>query len=355
MHRYCNLVISSDLAFEEKEKSCEVPFSTFDEYKTHMMEILGRIIQNALDEHRLTLYKLVTTISSGYDASAVSALVHEFGCNTALTFSSPEKYKEDSGVRVAHYLGYERIIEGNGEAYRKNTDLWEAESAAGGDVGCLVPLNTFEDVYKDSLLFLGLKGDSIFGKDEPEANRNFDFISMSIAAEQNPEHYLRNNTIAISVPLILGYEWPSIYRISNSPEMKEFSVGGSYDRPIPRRIVEEKGVPRDAFGFKKKGAGFTFRFQPTLQSVQTKMSQTSFESLVTFKKQLKRNRAKFLSHIRKYYMANFPIYVNYAFRKLRIPFSIKSGSEYVSSPISSLLILWGMDVMIRRYKDAIEK
>lgn len=354
LHRYCNLVVNSDLSYEERSKGCELPFSTFDEYKSKMLEILGRIIQNASDAHRLTKYKLVTTISSGYDASAVSALVHEFGCNTALTFSSPEKYREDSGVEVAQYLGYTNVIEGDGEAYRQNTNLWEAESAAGGDVGCLVPLNTFEDVYKDSLLFLGLKGDCIFGKDESEANRNFDFISMSIAAEQNPEHYLRNNTIAISVPLILGYEWPSIYKISNSPEMQKFSVGGNYDRPIPRRIVEEKGVPRVAFGFKKKGAGFTFRFQPTLHSVQAKMSPTSYESLLKYKKQLKRSNMKFLMHAYKYYMTNFPIYINYALSKLRIPFSVKTCSKYVSSPISSLLILWGMDVMTKKYKDALE-
>lgn len=271
MHRYCNLKVSCNLLWEEIPKSAKVELRTFNDYKLKMSETLHKIISNASDAKRKCQYNLVTTVSKGYDASASSALVHDLGCNTALTFSSPEKYVNDSGVEIAQLLGYKNIIEGDGCAYMNNTALWEAESASCGDVGCLVAFNTFEQVYKDSLLFLGLKGDSIWGKDESLANRNFDFIKMSIAAEQNPEHYLRNNTIAISVPLILGYEWPSIYEINNSSEMEKYSVGGEYDRPIPRRLVEEKGVPRKAFGLKKHGAGFTYRFQPTLKSVKSKM------------------------------------------------------------------------------------
>ena len=53
--------------------------------------------------------------------------------------------------------------------------------------------------------------------------------------------------------------WPSIHRISNSKEMQEYSVGGKYDRPIPRRIIETKGIKRDEFML-KKGAGFNYRF-----------------------------------------------------------------------------------------------
>lgn len=353
MHRYCNLKVSCNLLWEEIPKSAKVELRTFNDYKLKMSETLHKIISNASDAKRKCQYNLVTTVSKGYDASASSALVHDLGCNTALTFSSPEKYVNDSGVEIAQLLGYKNIIEGDGCAYMNNTALWEAESASCGDVGCLVAFNTFEQVYKDSLLFLGLKGDSIWGKDESLANRNFDFIKMSIAAEQNPEHYLRNNTIAISVPLILGYEWPSIYEINNSSEMEKYSVGGEYDRPIPRRFVEEKGVPRKAFGFKKHGAGFTYRFQPTLKSVKSKMSLTSYNSLLDYSKSIKRNRLKYYTYVCKYYMKNFPTYFNYVMHRLHSPFKIKCTSKYMSSPIASLLILWGMNEMIKRYKKAI--
>jgi hypothetical protein len=34
--------------------------------------------------------------------------------------------------------------------------------------------------------------------------------------------------------------------------MAPWSIGGKYDRPIPRRLVEEQGVPRDAFATIKR-------------------------------------------------------------------------------------------------------
>ena len=355
MHRYCNLNVSVDLSCHEIKKENTVKFSSFPDYESNLLKILDKIIKNASDSARKCQYKLVTTISRGYDASAASALVHDLGCNIALTFSAPEKYLHDSGVDVARCLGYAYVIEGNGSAYMNNKDLWEAESAASGDVGCLVAFNTFEKEYENSILFLGLKGDSIWGKDESNANRNFDFIKMSIAAEQNPEHYLRNNTIAISVPLILGQEWETIYKISNSEEMEPFSVGGDYDRPIPRRIVEERGVPRSYFGFKKQGAGFTYRFQPTLRSLRSKMSATSYNSLILYKKSLKRRFVKYFIHSCKYYWSNYPYFVNYVLHKLHIPFSLKNSSKYISSPMSSLLILWGMDIAIKKYEKALKK
>lgn len=44
----------------------------------------------------------------------------------------------------------------------------------------------------------------------------------------------------------------SIARISLSDEMSPWRLGTTYDRPIPRRIVEEAGVEREAFGQHKK-------------------------------------------------------------------------------------------------------
>ena len=43
-----------------------------------------------------------------------------------------------------------------------------------------------------------------------------------------------------------------IWDITASKEMEPWSIPGGYDRPVPRRIVEEAGVPRHAFGLRKK-------------------------------------------------------------------------------------------------------
>lgn len=352
MHRYCNIVIDESLNIEEIQKREPAPFVDYDDYKSRITDVINRMLINASDEERKCKYRSVTTISRGYDATATSALVHDLGCDTALTFNEPGKYVEDSGEEVAKTLGYSMIVTGNGSAYMQNTGLWEAESASSGDVGCLVAFNIFEERYKDSVLFLGLKGDSIWGRDESDANNDFDFIKMTIAAEQNPEHYLRNNTIAVSVPLLMASQWPSIYKIGNSDEMKSYSVGGHYDRPIPRRIAEEKGVPREAFGMKKSGAGFTYRFNPTLSSLKGKMSDTSYRSLCDFSQRVKRNGWKKMCHEFKYYRINYPIYLGYIANRLGIRYRTQP-KEYVSSVTSSLLILWGMDTMKNRYKEAL--
>jgi hypothetical protein len=51
----------------------------------------------------------------------------------------------------------------------------------------------------------------------------------------------------------------SIVDISSSPAVAPWSVGGEYDRPICRRLVEEAGVPREAFGQRKKATTLSER------------------------------------------------------------------------------------------------
>jgi hypothetical protein len=43
-------------------------------------------------------------------------------------------------------------------------------------------------------------------------------------------------------------------RLGHSAEMRSWVLGRSYDKPIPRRILEEAGVPRGMFGVTKRAA-----------------------------------------------------------------------------------------------------
>jgi hypothetical protein len=54
----------------------------------------------------------------------------------------------------------------------------------------------------------------------------------------------------------------AIKAISNSAEMKPWDVGGRYNRPICRRVVEQAGVPREVFGAHKRFASRWFATQP---------------------------------------------------------------------------------------------
>jgi hypothetical protein len=65
------------------------------------------------------------------------------------------------------------------------------------------------------------------------------------------EYRLRTGFMHVPVPVFGFNAAQSIRAIGRSEAMQPWRLGTSYDRPIPRRIAEEAGVPRMAFGVKK--------------------------------------------------------------------------------------------------------
>ncbi|MBI4421934.1 MAG: hypothetical protein HY560_14005, partial [Gemmatimonadetes bacterium] len=66
------------------------------------------------------------------------------------------------------------------------------------------------------------------------------------------EYRLWAGFIHCPVPFMGARQAPEAHAISASRIMASWDVGGPYSRPICRRILEEAGVPRDAFGAVKK-------------------------------------------------------------------------------------------------------
>jgi hypothetical protein len=52
-----------------------------------------------------------------------------------------------------------------------------------------------------------------------------------------------------------------LYEISVSAEMQPWSLNSDYNKPIPRRIAEEAGVPREAFGMVKMASAHSILFE----------------------------------------------------------------------------------------------
>lgn len=288
IHRLANVFVTKELDISEARRNAPCPRpETFSEYRDDMVEILSKLSENATHLMRCHHYEMVTSLSKGYDGCCVSALAYDAGCRIALTFNRPGKYIADSGRSVAEAIGYTNIIEGDGEEYKSNSSFWEAEAACVGDVGSIVPLNAFDSYTKDRIFLLGIRGDHIWNLHDADVNRDFDFTLPEFCMGVNPEYSFGNNTITISVPFILASSWPEIHQISTSEEMKPWVIGNDYDRPIPRRVLEEKGVGRDEFGHKKTGVGFSFRLEPTMGRIADKMSPTSFDDFNKFRRNLK--------------------------------------------------------------------
>ena len=72
------------------------------------------------------------------------------------------------------------------------------------------------------------------------------------------EFRLRVGFVHLPVPTIGALMTPELRRISRSQAMKPWVVSPNYDRPIPRRMAEEAGVPREWFGQNKKAVGARF-------------------------------------------------------------------------------------------------
>ena len=162
------------------------------------------------------------------------------------------------------------------------------------------------------------------------------------------EYRLRVGFILHPLPLFKASVWESIHKISNSSEMEPWSIGGNYDRPIPRRIVEECGIERQMFGQEKKGAGFNYHFD-NLRYLKTRMSTTSFEDFSGFYKCNKRK-----GHYRKimfFYFRELPMYMNYIMKKvgLRYRFNLDKKERINNPGAPSYLINWGVEKVKEKY------
>jgi hypothetical protein len=67
--------------------------------------------------------------------------------------------------------------------------------------------------------------------------------------------------VLLCSPVFWGCQWESqILALSHLPEMQAWTLGSSYDRPVPRRLLEEAGVARHSFGTHKRAVSFNRRY-----------------------------------------------------------------------------------------------
>ena len=257
-HDCCNILVKPDLTITRIEKNPGDPPMDYSDYVAFLERTSRSICENARHPARKQPYRPLTTISQGYDSTAVSVLAGRAGCREAVTFLksvSDDGYVDDSGTAIAGYLGlqtteYERLD------FNKLSGLPTAEFYL-NPFGVTEALAVMQDQFAGSLLMTGIFGDYVWSTDRQSGlpllqEPNTDFLNPAISWA---EFRLRVGFIHLPAPACGAIHRPAIQRITQSREMTPWSLGGSYDRPIARRIVEEAGVPRELFGqHKSKGA-----------------------------------------------------------------------------------------------------
>ena len=320
---YCNVLIRPDLSLTQLEKRCPKPFQTYAELYDFLRTGIAALHQNAMDPLRKVSYSPLTTISSGYDSPAASVLAVSIGCKDAVTCTQARpgfQSFDDSGREVAKLIGL-AVSEFDRHAYLHRDDFPEADFMAAGTGGEDVVMVAFEKLLPGKLFFTGYGG-SFWDRNYDKSCRNFERRDAS--GNSLAEYRLRLGFIHVPVPYIIGVNLPSSNAISNSAEMHPWCTGNGYDRPVARRIVEERGVPRHLFGQQKKAISQPFSQLP----LSTIMSKRSYEDFKAFSTNLPLfanwTGASFFSLMKLLYDLNFWINwkVRAAFERLGIFFEL---------------------------------
>jgi hypothetical protein len=292
LYYHCNLIMTNDLAITQHAKRRHGPFRNFSNYRALLKREVAAVITNAAAADRAVKYTPLATISTGYDSPACAVLARSAGCVDAVTFTNArEEFQDrsDSGRVIGELLGL-KVAEYDPAAYFARQDLPEAEFAATGTGGADVIMSTLESRLPETLLFTGFQGDKVWAKVSPEVGP--DIVRADAAGASMTEFRLRVGFLHCPIPFIGCQEHESIQSISNDSEMQPWSVGvRGYDRPIPRRIVEESGVPRQLFGQSKKAAARLLQHSQQYNLIEPDLrhglSPTSYTDFKTWAQQRK--------------------------------------------------------------------
>lgn len=171
IHRSCILTVDKEFNCTESAFDSDLHFANYQDYIGKVRSVLSMMKNNAVDKYRKHQYGMISTISTGYDDSAVSALAHEQGCNEVITFIEPA---HDRGDGIAKILGLDKIYLRHSNEFYNNTKDLEAEACCSGNLGG-ANFSAFEDLTQGKIIFMGFRGDTIWDKLNPYVNDEFNF------------------------------------------------------------------------------------------------------------------------------------------------------------------------------------
>ena len=254
-----NLRVNCDLSVEHVRKPMAPGFDDYKGYIAYLTRTLESAFSNAGTDVRRVRYAPLATCSTGYDSAASAALARDLGCRTAVTLRTSREDGADSGLAVGRALGmqvHEVERTDRAESFESVADF--LSTGMGGEDYCY---SRFAGFLNRRLLLTGFHGDKMW---DVHAKPNTVLARGDISGNSLQEYRLRLDFIHVPVPMIGARRHTEVTVISRSAEMEPFRIGTDYDRPIPRRVLEERGIPRGSFGQRKKAASLLLFLRPTL-------------------------------------------------------------------------------------------
>ncbi|NWN90427.1 hypothetical protein HLV39_02795 [Marinobacter adhaerens] len=247
---------------EKKPTDTPHSFKSYSTYYNAVRQSLKAIRANSESPKRKKQFLAYTTVSRGYDSAATTALTHDLNIRKAFTSrKSSSAFPSwihpnaavDDGTCIAQGLDLEvSYLDFKPGEIREDETLFICTTPAEPEI---VFYKAYQELAKNnapSIVFTGYHGDELWNRVMDPGNGNRDIIRGGVSGVNLGELRLAAGFINLPVPFMYAREVSSLNTISNSDEMAPWSIGGDYDRPIARRILEEQGIPRSAFGTQKK-------------------------------------------------------------------------------------------------------
>jgi hypothetical protein len=359
LYFHCNVLVKPNLEIIESPKPQFSGFTSFQDYVGFLSTTISDVHKNSTARERLITYEPLATISSGYDSPACAVLAKKIGCKEAVTFSEARPgyaSLDDSGREIAQLLGL-HVTEFDRQEYLRMSSFPEAEFLAYGAGGEEVVFAPLERVLPGKLFFTGYLGDAVWNKNPPRTNQ--ELLMLYPGGSSFGEFRLRVGFIHFPLPTVGYIHHPSVHAISNLPEMQPWSIGNlAYDRPIPRRLIEEQGVPRHLFGQDKKAITQplwnTERLDEAMSSASFRDFSEFARSIPMFQSSLDRHR---FTIMRSFYELN--LRVLWRLQSLARRFRMTEPSRTLISErysqslgLTALTFHWGLNKTLKRYMSA---
>ncbi len=254
-----NFAVDAQGRIRTARKPVGTAVTDFASYRQLLQSTLALSLANAAATTRRRQFEPLSTCSSGYDSATGAALAKPLGCERVATLRSARGGADDSGVAVARALGLIATEVDRADRVGTDDDLMSAlADGFGGEDYCfrhMLPL------LPNRVLLTGFHGDRMWNL---RTSPNTVFGRQDRAGCSLQQTRLTTVFCHIPVAMIAARQAPAINAVSQSEEMTAYRVGGTYDRPIPRRILEDAGVPRHLFGQSKKAGSTLFFWDSSL-------------------------------------------------------------------------------------------
>ncbi|MBW1784086.1 MAG: hypothetical protein JRL30_25525 [Deltaproteobacteria bacterium] len=251
----------NNLGPREIDKPLPEPFNSYHDYYHYLVNNYHLITTNIRSERRATKLSICSTQSKGYDTTAINAVSSLFGIDKVFTctkakgegaYADRDKHlqQDDDGSEICKSLGL-HCTPVDRRAYEirfADEYLYYASQHENQDANFVDIVRRITPI---TILLTGVLGEIWYTSNCARNGRYYidsELKRWDLGGHGLSEVRLQSGFIQLPFPYMGAQRREDIQKISDAPEMRPWRLNNHYDRPIPRRMAEERGVPRALFG-----------------------------------------------------------------------------------------------------------